>query len=370
MKLPTGIGMRGWLILLFLLFSSAASAEPAAVKVGVLLTLTGTMANWGQSAQNALVLAQEKINAQALADGGVRFDLIFEDYGNFDLKQAASAAQKLVNVDHVDVLFSYLTEDTEVVWKIASGREVPVIAMAAGGEDVTKGRPHVYRTSPSDIDLMAAASRFVAAQKKSKTCILNQQISYFQSMAAYLDKEWTSRSNIPPFKLEAAPQEKDFRTTITKFRAKKCDALFALLLPDAIGPFLQQANELKFKPLIFGPPGTGDPAVTSLPSSLTDGLLFARFERPTADFMNLYEKRFGQKPDVTADYAFDALHILRSVVLRFGRSHSEIEEGLLQVKGYHGASGTIDIRPDRTRSTRNVQIWEIRDGSIKLMKEP
>jgi branched-chain amino acid transport system substrate-binding protein len=362
--------MRGWLIILFLLFPCTVRAEPTVVKVGVLLTLTGPMANWGQSAQKALVLAQERINAEAAGDMPVRFDLIFEDYGNFDLKQAASAAQKLIAVDRVDVLFSYLTEDTEVVWKIAEERQVPVIAMAAGGEDVTKGRAHVYRTSPSDIDLMSAASRFVAAQKKSNTCVLSQQIAYFESMAAYLDKEWTARANKRPFKLEFAPSEKDFRAALTKLQAQRCDALFALLLPDAIGPFLQQATALRYRPLFIGPPGTGDPAVTSLPTSLTDGLLFARFEAPSDQFINLYQSRFGNKPDVTADYAFDALTILHSVVVRFGKSHAQIEQGLLEVKGYNGASGTIEIRPDRTRSTRNVQIWEIRGGSVRLATDP
>jgi ABC-type branched-subunit amino acid transport system substrate-binding protein len=73
---------------------------------------------------------------------------------------------------------------------------------------------------------------------------------------------------------------------------------------------------------------------------------------------------------MTADYGYDALMVLHSVLSRFGRSTDAATSGLLQVKGYQGASGTIDIKPDRTRTSRRVQMWEIRSGKATVVKEP
>jgi|GEM_PF-6615437 len=90
-------------VLLLLLFPRFCSADPSLVKIGVLLTLSGSMSNWGQSARDGLILAQESINTSA-THNEPRVELVFEDYGEFDLKRAAYAAHKLITVDKVSFL--------------------------------------------------------------------------------------------------------------------------------------------------------------------------------------------------------------------------------------------------------------------------
>ncbi|MFN5063568.1 MAG: ABC transporter substrate-binding protein [Pseudomonadota bacterium] len=355
---------------ILLLLPSCIYAEPTPVKIGVLLTLTGSMSNWGQSAREGLILAQESINSASATQNDPRIQLVFEDYGNFDLKRAVSAAHKLITVDKVDVLFSYLTEDTEVVWKIAAQNNVPVIAMAAGAADVTTGRPNVFRMSPSDIDLMTAALKFVSSRKWTNICIVNHQIAYFEDMSSFLEHKWSGRKAEPILRIDLAPAEKDFRGAIGRLKARGCEVLFALVLPDSMRTLLQQLRVVKFLPSIVGPPGAADPAILSLPSEITDGVVFARFEDPSDDFAQRFRTRFGHAPGITADYGYDALTVLHSVVSRFGSSAEEVSRGLVHVKGHRGASGTIDINADRTRTSRRVQIWEIRGGKAIVAREP
>jgi len=355
--------------LLLLLLPRCCNADPNPIKIGVLLTLTGSMSNWGQSARDGLILAQESINTPA-TQSDLRVELVFEDYGDFDLKRAVSAAHKLITVDKVSFLLSYLTEDTEVVWNIASQNKVPVIAMAAGAADITTGRPNVFRMSPSDIDLMTAASKFVASQNRTNICIVNHQIAYFESMSSFLERTWSIGETPPVLRIDLTPADKDFRSIAGKLKARRCDALFALVLPDSVGTLLQQLQTLNFSPLVVGPPGAANPAILSLATELTDGVVFARFEEPSADFTQRFRSRFGHAPGMTADYGYDALMVLHSVLSRFGRSTDAATSGLLQVKGYQGASGTIDIKPDRTRTSRRVQMWEIRSGKAIVVREP
>jgi branched-chain amino acid transport system substrate-binding protein len=355
---------------ILLLSPTCINAEPPPIKIGVLLTLTGSMSNWGQSAQEGLILAQEGINSASATQNGPRIQLVFEDYGNFDLKRAVSAAHKLITVDKVNVLFSYLTEDTEVVWNIAAQNKVPVIAMAAGAANVTTDRPNVFRMSPSDIDLMTAASKFVSSWNRTNICIVNHQIAYFEDMSSFLEHNWSAGKAQPILRIDLAPADKDFRSAIGRLKARRCDALFALVLPDSMGTLLQQLRAVNFFPFIVGPPGAADPAILSLPSELTDGIVFARFEDPSAEFAQRFRTRFGHNPGITADYGYDALTVLLSVVSRFGSSTEEVARGLLQVKGHRGASGTIDINADRTRTSRRVRMLEIRSGKAIAAREP
>jgi ABC-type branched-subunit amino acid transport system substrate-binding protein len=328
------------------------------------------MSHWGQSAREGLLLAQENINSESSEQSGLRVELTIEDYGNFDLGRAVSATQKLITIDKIDILFSYLTEDTEVIWKIAGQHHIPVIAMAAGAADVTEGRPNVYRMSPSDIDLMAAATQYVEARKRPHVCIITQQIAYFESMAAYLSREWTAKSGTPPLRMDYLPSDKDFRSGIAKLKSRSCETVFALLAPDSLAAFLKQAQANQFTALVVGPPGTGDPAILSMPASLTEGVIFARFEEPDADFIRAFHRRFGHNPGLTADYAFDTLTLVGSAMARLAGAKDRLGQELLRVHGYKGASGTIDIQPNRTRTSRTVKLLEIRGGAIKVAAKP
>jgi len=242
--------------------------------------------------------------------------------------------------------------------------------MAAGAADVTTGRANVFRMSPSDIDLMIAALKFVSSQDRTKICIVNHQIAYFESMSSFLEHKWSTEKAPSILRIDVAPADKDFRSIIGKLKARRCDALFALVLPDSMGTLLQQLHAANFSPLIVGPPGAANPAILSLPTNLTDGVVFARFEDPSPDFIQRFRSRFGHSPGITADYGYDALMVLHSVISRFGSSTEDVTRGMLQVKGYQGASGIIDIKGDRTRTSRRVQMWEFRSGEAIVTKEP
>jgi ABC-type branched-subunit amino acid transport system substrate-binding protein len=84
-------------------------AEPRPLKIGVLLGLSGELAPLGQEIQKGLNLAADHINQTA------KLELVFEDIGSLNPKQAASAAQKLLNVDHVQAVVCMIIEEAEPV---------------------------------------------------------------------------------------------------------------------------------------------------------------------------------------------------------------------------------------------------------------
>jgi branched-chain amino acid transport system substrate-binding protein len=81
-----------------------ANKEP--IKIGAIAPLTGDAAVYGEPARNVIQMAVDEINA-AGGIKGQQIELIFED-GKCNGKDGASAAQKLANVDKVQVIIERL----------------------------------------------------------------------------------------------------------------------------------------------------------------------------------------------------------------------------------------------------------------------
>lgn len=86
-----------------LVWWNAKSAGPSSkdtIKIGVITGLTGPAAYWGESTRVGAEVAKSELEKQ-----GYKVDLIYEDY-QLDATKAVTAAQKLVNFDKVDVIYS------------------------------------------------------------------------------------------------------------------------------------------------------------------------------------------------------------------------------------------------------------------------
>lgn len=86
------------LVIPFLLFPSSAAARP--VKIGLITDLSGRMAHWGTQSQRGARVAVEDLKAE-----GIDLTVVYED-AVLDSMKAVSAAQKLLQIDNVDVLYT------------------------------------------------------------------------------------------------------------------------------------------------------------------------------------------------------------------------------------------------------------------------
>jgi branched-chain amino acid transport system substrate-binding protein len=62
-----------------------------------------------------------------------------------------------------------------------------------------------------------------------------------------------------------------------------------------------------------------------------------------AKFVELYRKRFGSEPSLTAAEAYDAVRILASALSKSGPNRARLRDALSQVSAFNGASGIISF---------------------------
>src|SRR3989344_5854242 len=91
--------MKQLLFLLLILVACAPQAEQ--IKIGALVSLSGWGTYWGEPNVHGFELARQDAKEQL----GIDIELVIEDHKS-DAKEAATAAQKLINVNNVDAIIT------------------------------------------------------------------------------------------------------------------------------------------------------------------------------------------------------------------------------------------------------------------------
>ncbi|HUH87094.1 MAG TPA: ABC transporter substrate-binding protein [Pusillimonas sp.] len=127
-----------------LVVAPSVSAEEV-VKVGLITTLTGPFAEFGQQMQTG-VKAYQSMHGDTVA--GKRVEIILKDTGGAHPEVAKRHAQELVVREKVDFLAGFVfTPSALAAAPIATQAKVPQIVMNAAGENLPSRSPYMVRTS-------------------------------------------------------------------------------------------------------------------------------------------------------------------------------------------------------------------------------
>src|ERR1700753_4125004 len=113
-------------------------------KVGVITSLTGSLAAFGEAHKNGYAIALDELNAK----GGVlgkKIELEFyDDQSKPD--QAVQGVAKLVDQDHVPlILGAYSSENTRAIVPAVTQKQIPLLMPTATADNVMEsGSPWVF----------------------------------------------------------------------------------------------------------------------------------------------------------------------------------------------------------------------------------
>ena len=139
------------LAMLLMAVACGGSSNPTSsgpINLGLLAPLTGSRAATGQGMVDGATLAVGDINA----NGGVlghQVNLVVQDDAA-DPVDAVSAANKLINVDHVVAIIGPTSLTAAAVLPIAERAKIPLLMQGGGSAFDQVTSPYFYRLSPSD----------------------------------------------------------------------------------------------------------------------------------------------------------------------------------------------------------------------------
>jgi branched-chain amino acid transport system substrate-binding protein len=356
------------LVAIVIVFIASKQDNGTDFRVGVIAPVTGNFAVLGERVKNGFTLAQEDLAREE----NYKVDVIIEDA--CQPKDAVSALKKLVENNKIDILGgSFCVTGFVSIIPFLEQYDIVGVNLAPNPDSVI-GQKYVVSTNTSIKRKGTELGRFAADKLKAKTAaIIYYNTPLGEDYRKYFKESFEARGGNVVATQMTLVDATDFRTELTKVREQKPDVIFLVQLAKPLANLLRQSRELGIESIMLGNSQNEDLSVLKVAGIAAESFYISS-DDPTprtevsANFDKRYEERFGQRADVFARNAYDALMLETNAYRYCGKSSECLLKELHAVKNYSGVSGLITIEQDGT-AEKGTSFKVVRDGKFVLFEE-
>lgn len=345
----------------------ATAAEPT-LKIGLVLPLSGPLAETGKQIDNAMRLYLEQ-NGDTIK--GTRIEVIVrDDEGNPD--HTREAVKSLVEEDKVNVLAGFGTSPAAAVAApFATNAKIPMVVMGAQTSVVTTRSPFMVRSGATLAQSAATLGKWAAKNGIRNVAALitdyapgNDALKEFSKAFSADDRTVSDEYRIPLL-------EADLDAPLTQIKQAKPDALFLFVAPWQAHQVLDAIAAQKFGQqgikLIATGDLTDDSSLKNLgPSAL--GIVTAHFysvahpSRVNRQFVEAYRTAYGETPGAMAVSGYDGTHLI-CAALRATKGDADGEALLKAMKraAWDSPRGPFAIDPHSREVVQNIYMRKVED---------
>ena len=346
------------------IFGGCAKKENV-IKIGVIAPLSGNAAVYGRSLKNGMMIAETLINS---GNSKQHIELIFEN-SKADSKEAVTAINKLINIDHVKcIIGDMFTSTTMAIAPIAKESQILLISPTASSQEISNIGPTIFRLYPSEIEEgKTLANFFIENINDPNVGILTLNEDAMLRVSKEINKI-IGEKNISYSEIYSKEQT-DYKTLISKIPLN-IKEIFALGYMNDIALIVRQAKQLNKKITFICLSTLYDPKFLELAGNSADGVyLTAPYFDPDSKeqyierFINEYVIKYDQVPDVWAGYGYDSVNICAKVINEANGNSLLAADILENLSGYNGVTGKTTITKDHGVN-KQMRILRIENGEF------
>jgi len=234
--------------------------KPAAsntFRIGVVTSLTGSQAAFGQAHKNGYSVALAEINAKGGVHGKQIELVYYDDQSKPD--QAVQGVAKLVDQDHVPlILGGFSSENTRAMIPAVTAKKVPLIMPTATADNVMEtGSTWVYRICGGSSSYAGATVGFLKETGAKTIAIVYENTNFGQANAKAM-KELAAGAGMSVIDEEAyQANSPDYKALLQRVKSNNPDVVyFASYLIDAT-TLMRQSAQVGLNPKYVTSAGTG-----------------------------------------------------------------------------------------------------------------
>lgn len=297
-------------------------------KVGLILPLTGPVADYGQAITNSVNLAISD-DPQAFEN----LELIYED-PQYDTAKAVAAFHKLVNQDKVNLVYTFGIAFCQALAPLAESYKMPTILQCIDPNSA-KGRKYSMRFMNYTDQYLQLQNEYLQAQGVKKIGIVITDNAYLEEMYKALE-----RTKFPDQEIKIidrfTPSENSFLTTITKAKSAQYDAIGVFLSAGQLSQFFKEARSLQLNTVLFGTNFFESLSEIVASNGAMDNAIFVNnIVRP--EFVANYKAKYGNEGQLTfGSLAYEALRLIAKNVAKLPDPQQKIDDisSLLSSEGH------------------------------------
>ena len=359
-------------LLIFLEMLGCAKKEKE-IKIGVILPLTGDLAEPGTKAFNGIKLA---IDAYNDTKPEIPISLIVED-SKANPTEGVNAINKLININKVKIVLGDLTSGvTLAIAPIAERHKVVVLAPGASNPKVRNAGDYIFRNWASDnFDGEVMAKYLANKPDKRKAAVIYVNNEYGTELANAFEETFIKNGGSIVLKEKYDQGATDFRSVLAKMKAVNFDCVYLPGQPRENGLMIRQLKEMAINTTVTANLSVESPDFYAIAGEGGKGIIFSTpaFDSDTNKkdikiFVEQYESKFKMKPDAVAGHGYDAANIMIQAIKMAGYDVNEVKDELYKINNFPGVTGitTFDSYGDVVKSVMIKRLNH--DGSPVILE--
>lgn len=377
-------------------------ARSDVIRIGVVLSLTGGLADFGPSIAEASRLAVREVEAAGGLLGGRPIELLIRD-DRTDPAFAAELVQELIDVEGVVAVTGALSSEVTLrIQEQTRAAGLPQVSCCSTSQALRGAQPAtdrwLYRTAPSDDLQGGILARYAAERGCTRLGVVHLDDAYGNGLAATIEESFRTTGGSVVSAIAIPSEQPSYQAAVMELSMARPDCTALATFSGEAGVVVREWDDAGLGSMLW----IGTDAVKSRGfvdaaggDARADGVFgtapITDPERPQyAAFLSDYQATFGHDPGLFASAQFDAVALillgleeaggtdgqaLRDAMLRVSGRQTmdeaffgpgQLADALIRIRDgedidYVGASGPVDF--DASGDVRtDFEIWRYAGG--------
>ncbi len=372
-----------------LLLQEASISPTKAIKVGVLVPLTGDFSVYGASLLNGIKLA---LSSYPSAKRTVELE-VKDTRG--DLVEAVQLCRELIEEDDVvSVIGPLRSESATGAAVVAEYSEIPLITPTASKKGLASLGDFVFQLSPSPQSKGEALAEYVMQNQNFQDFIMlipeegqnETEALSFKETVEELGGKIVIIKYYPLETQDFSPCLREIKNMLLGFSPSSfpeeedsffdqvpvwVDGFFVSADQNQIYDILSHIANLNVYATIIGTQGCGNQQVVEFAQNIDREMIFTSDAFPQnkdpqrQHFSELYLDQYKKEPDLVSRLGYDSMVLLLSIFENVA-SPEKIKDALLGTFDFKGASGEIHFNP--RGENIYIPIYKLENGGVRRVR--
>ncbi len=348
------------------------SAEEA-VKIGLIVPMTGGQASTGKQLDNAVKLYMLQ-HGDTVA--GKKVVVILRDDGA-NPENTKRIAQELIVNDKIDIIAGFgVTPAALAAAPLATQAKIPEIVMLAGTSIITERSPYIVRTSFTLAQSSTIIGDWAVKNGIRKVATLTSDYAPGNDALQFFKEHFVAGGGEIIEEIKVPLVNPDYAPFLQRMKDSKPDAMFVFVPGGQGGNFMKQFSERGLDRSGIKVIGPGDVMDDDLLNGMGDAALgtvtahmysTAHPSQTNKDFVAAYRKAFNSRPGFVAVGGYDGMHLIYEALKKTaGKTDGEALVAAMKGMAWESPRGPISIDPDTRDIVQNIYIRKVEtvDGEL------
>jgi len=347
--------------------SAGAAAAQDAVKIGLILPMTGQQASTGKQIDAAVRLYQQQ-NGSTVA--GRKIEIILRDDAAVP-DNTKRIAQELIVNDKVAFIAGFgVTPAALAAAALATQAKVPEVIMAAGTSIITERSPYIVRTSFTLAQSSVIIADWAIKNGIKKVVALTSDYAPGTDAQNAFKERFTKAGGEVVAELRVPLAAPDFAPVLQRARDASPDAIFVFVPSGQGGTFVKQFIERGLDKAGIKLIGPGDVTDDDLLNGMGDAVIGAvtahlySAAHPSAKnkaFVEAFKKaNNGLRPNFMAVGGYDGMHLIYEALKKTnGSTDGDAVIAAMKGMSWESPRGPISIDPETRDIVQNIYVRKV-----------